>query len=90
MKINWKVRMKQPTFWVATIPVVISFVYAVLAIFGIIPSVTEEMVQNVFIAIASILVQLGITVDHTTPGIGDSERALKYDVPGGGADDADV
>ncbi|MBO7320198.1 MAG: phage holin, partial [Clostridia bacterium] len=40
MKINWKVRLKQPAFWIATIPVVITFVYSVLALVGVVPSVT--------------------------------------------------
>lgn len=82
IKINWKVRFKQPAFWIATIPVVISFVYAILALFGVVPSITEETIQNAFIAIVAVLAQFGISVDHTTPGIGDSARALTYVYPG--------
>ncbi|MBO5410041.1 MAG: phage holin, partial [Clostridia bacterium] len=63
MKINWKVRFKQPAFWIATIPVVISFVYAILALFGVVPSITEETIQNAFIAIVAVLAQFGISVD---------------------------
>ena len=32
---------------------------------------------------AYLLVMLGVVVDPTTAGAGDSERALHYDVPGG-------
>ena len=81
MKINWKIRLKQPAFWIATIPVVISFVYSVLALAGAVPSITEESIQNVFITIVAVLAQFGITVDPTTKGIGDSDRAMKYDKP---------
>ena len=81
MKINWKVRLKQPAFWIATIHVVISFVYSVLALAGVVPSITEESIQNVFITIVAVLAQFGITVDPTTKGIGDSDRAMKYDKP---------
>ena len=81
MKINWKVRFKQPTFWIATIPVVISFVYSVLALTGVVPSITEESVQNLFIMVVSLLAQLGITVDPTTKGVSDSDRAMNYDKP---------
>ena len=81
MKINWKVRLKQPAFWIATIPVVISFVYSVLALLGVVPSITEDSVQNLFIMAVSLLAQLGIVVDPTTKGVSDSERAMKYDKP---------
>lgn len=81
MKINWKVRLKQPAFWIATIPVVISFVYSVLALLGVVPSITEESVQNLFIMAVSLLAQLGIVVDPTTKGVSDSDRAMNYDKP---------
>jgi phi LC3 family holin len=81
MKINWKVRLRQPAFWIATVPVVISFVYSVLAMANIVPSITEDNIQNLFVAIVAVLAQLGITVDPTTKGIGDSDRAMKYDRP---------
>ena len=81
MKINWKVRLKQPAFWIATIPVVISFVYSVLALLGVVPSITEDSVQNLFIMVVSLLAQLGIVVDPTTKGVSDSDRAMNYDKP---------
>ncbi len=81
MKINWKVRIKQPAFWIATVPVVISFVYSILALAGVVPSITEDQIQNLFITAVSLLAQLGITVDPTTKGIGDSDRAMSYDKP---------
>ena len=34
MKINWKVRIKNKTFWVSIIPAVILLVQAVAAVFG--------------------------------------------------------
>lgn len=83
-KINWKVRIKQPAFWIATIPVVISFIYAVLALLGVVPSITEDIVQNAFIAVVAVLAQLGIVVDPTTKGFCDSDRALTYKKPSGG------
>ena len=81
MKINWKVRLKQPSFWIATIPVVITFVYSVLALMGIAPSITQDTVQNLFLALVAVLAQFGIVVDPTTKGISDSDRAMKYDRP---------
>lgn len=81
MKINWKVRLKQPAFWIATIPVVITFVYSILALVGVVPSVTEGAVQNLFLTLVSVLAQFGIVVDPTTKGISDSDRAMNYDKP---------
>lgn len=81
MKINWKVRIKQPAFWIATIPVTITFVYSVLAFAGITPSITEDIAQNLFIAVVALLAQFGIIVDPTTKGISDSDRAMTYNEP---------
>ena len=83
-KINWKVRLKQPAFWIATIPVVISFVYSILALLGVVPSITEDIVQNAFIAVIALLAQFGIVIDPTTKGVCDSDRALTYEKPSGG------
>lgn len=81
MKINWKVRIKQPAFWIATIPVVITFIYAILALVGVTPSITEDVAQNAFIAIVAVFAQFGIVVDPTTKGINDSDRAMSYEKP---------
>lgn len=83
MKINWKVRLKSAAFWVATIPIVISFVYALLSILGVVPSVTEDVVQNLFVMLVTLLAEFGVIVDPTTKGVSDSDRAMKYTVPGG-------
>ena len=81
MKINWKVRIKQPAFWIATVPVAITFVYSVLALLGVAPSITQDTVQNLFVALVALLAQFGIIVDPTTKGVNDSDRAMTYDKP---------
>lgn len=86
MKINWKVRLKNPTFWITVIPALITVIYAVLALFDIIPNVAEETLVNGFMAVMSVLATLGIVVDPTTKGISDSERAMNYNEPNGGAE----
>ena len=86
MKINWKVRLKNPAFWVTVIPAIITVIYAVLALFDVIPNVAEETLVNGFMAVMSVLATLGIVVDPTTKGLNDSDRAMNYDEPGGGAD----
>lgn len=83
MKINWLVRIKNPAFWVALVPAVLLLVQAVLALFGVTWDYTalNEQLIAIVNAVFGVLSILGIVVDMTTAGIGDSERALGYDKP---------
>ena len=83
MKINFKVRAKNPVFWLTVIPALVTFVYTVLGACGVVPSVSEDMIINIITAVVSALTALGVLVDPTTKGVSDSERALEYDVPSG-------
>lgn len=81
--INWKVRLKSKEFWIAIIPAVLLLVSQVLALFGVtvnLDGLGEQLIAIVG-AVFAILAILGIVVDPTTEGIGDSERALSYDEP---------
>lgn len=84
MKINLKVRFKNPVFWLTVIPTVITFVYTVLGAFGVVPAISQEMIVNIVTALISALTTIGVLVDPTTKGVGDSERALGYDKPSDG------
>ena len=90
MKINWKVRLKNPMVWITAFPTIVTAIYALLALLGIVPSITKETIMDVFTAIVSLLATLGIIADPTTPGVSDSDRAMSYTKPGGGVEDADV
>ena len=81
MKINLKVRLRNKTFWLTAVPALITLIYAILALFNVVPSITEETVLRVVAAIFSVLTVLGVVVDPTTKGIGDSERAMGYERP---------
>jgi phi LC3 family holin len=87
MKINWKVRIKNPTFWITIVPAIVTVVYAILSIFNVIPAVAEETIVKGFMAFMSVLATLGIVVDPTTKGISDSERAMNYEKPCGGGEE---
>ncbi len=82
-KINWKVRLKNPMFWLTAIPAVAAFVYTVLGIFGIVPAVSEDMVVNIGSAAVSALTTIGVLIDPTTKGVCDSCQALEYEAPKG-------
>lgn len=81
MNINWKVRIKNPVFWTTIIPAVVACVYTVLGAFGIVPALTENMVLNIATAVITALTVLGVLVDPTTAGIGDSKLAQTYNAP---------
>lgn len=82
MKINWKVRFKNPVFWLTLLPAVIAFVYTLLGCFGVVPTVSESTVTNAFTAVITALTAIGVLIDPTTKGINDSERAMNYCKPG--------
>lgn len=79
---NWKLRFKNRTTLIAIIAAAVAFVYQILGILHIVPPITEEQVMQILGIIINILVGLGILVDPTTAGIGDSARAMTYTEPG--------
>lgn len=81
--INWKVRVKNKTFWIALIPAVLILIQVVLALFGVTVDITniQEKLLAVVNAAFVVLAVLGIVVDPTTKGVGDSENALEYTEP---------
>ena len=81
MKINWKVRFRNPMFWATVLPAVTACVYTVLGAFGIVPALTESMVLNIFGAVLTALTTLGVLADPTTAGFSDSALAMTYEKP---------
>lgn len=81
--INWKVRVKNRSFWMAIIPAALLLVQAVLACFGIswdYSGISQELLAVVNAAFA-VLAILGVVADPTTEGIGDSALAMTYSEP---------
>ena len=83
MKINWAVRIKNKQFWVALIPALALVVQAVAGVLGYTLDLSTLVgkVLAVVDSVFAVLVILGIVVDPTTKGVGDSVRALSYDEP---------
>ena len=81
--INWKVRLRNKQFWLSLIPALAMVVQAVAALFGFTIDLTTltgkiiAVVDAVFVVLAI----LGIVVDPTTAGVGDSARAMSYEEP---------
>lgn len=84
MKINWKVRSRNPMFWMTIIPAMAAFAYSMLSAFDITPGISEDAVVNAFTSIITGLSMLGVLVDPTTTGVTDSNQAMTYETPNGG------
>ena len=81
--INWKVRIKNKQFWTSLIPALALLVQAVAALFGYTLNL-EGIAQKLLVVVNTVfavLVILGIVVDPTTAGVGDSVRAMSYEQP---------
>lgn len=81
--INWTVRIKNKTFWLALIPAALLLVQVVAAVFGYTLDLGElgDKLLAVVNALFGVLAILGIVADPTTKGVGDSSQALTYDKP---------
>ena len=81
MKINWKVRFKNKVWLGSFLSLVIGFIYSLLALFDVFPAVTQNLVVQLLNQLLTFLGLIGVIVDPTTAGVGDSDRAMGYEDP---------
>lgn len=81
LRINWKLRFKNKTTFVSLICVVVSFIYNILGLLGVVPSVSEELVVQIIMLLSNFLVGIGVLIDPSTAGLDDSERVMTYNSP---------
>lgn len=83
MNINWNVRIKNKQFWLSVIPAIALVVQAIAAVFGYTLDLSTFVGKLLAVvdAVFALLVVLGVVVDPTTAGVGDSLRAMGYEVP---------
>lgn len=81
MKVNWKVRFKNKTWLTMFLSLIVGFVFNILKCFDIVPTVTENMIMNIVGQVLTFLGLIGVIVDPTTVGVGDSNRAMSYAEP---------
>lgn len=81
--INWKVRLKNKSFWMGLVGVIGSFVVSMASLLGVDLDLTgvESIATTVISTVFMVLSMLGVVVDPTTSGIKDSEQALTYTSP---------
>ena len=81
MKLNWKVRFKNKVWLGSFLSLIVGFVYSMLALFDVFPEVTQSLVLQLMNQVLTFLGLIGVIVDPTTAGIGDSDRAISYSQP---------
>ena len=81
MKLNWKVRFKNKVWLGSFLSLIVGFVYSMLALFDVFPSVTQNLVCNILNQVLTFLGLIGVVVDPTTAGLEDSDRAMTYTEP---------
>lgn len=80
-KINWQVRLKKKSFWVAIVSAVALFVNNITGAVGIDYTAQIEQFSDGINGLLAVLVTFGIIVDPTTKGLKDSEKATEYTKP---------
>lgn len=78
MKINLKARLNNKVFLIVAAALILAFIYQVLAIFNVVPPVSQNSIMELVSMLLNILAFFGLLVDPTTAGMSDSERALTY------------
>ena len=84
MKINFLVRAKNPWFWVGlfgTIMAAMGVSPEMFTSWGAVWEAVVNLFRNPFMLVSVVLAVLGVFVDPTTAGVGDSTRALTYTSP---------
>lgn len=80
---NWKVRIKNKTFWLTVIPAVLLLIQVIAAVFGYTLDFGDlgNKLLAVVNAVFALLAILGVVNDPTTAGVADSTQALTYQEP---------
>ena len=81
--INWTVRFRNKTFWLAFVPALLLLIQVVASLFGfeLKLDVLGDKLLAVINALFAVLSILGVVTDPTTAGISDSTQALTYSKP---------
>lgn len=73
---NVKLRFQNKVTLTAIVLAVIALVYQVMAMFDVVPRISQNEITDTCGMIINLFVLLGIVVDPTTKGINDSTSAL--------------
>lgn len=84
MKFNVPVRMRNPWFWIGILGVVFTAMGInpdMLTSWALVGQAIVDLVSNPFMLGSVVIAVLGVFVDPTTAGVGDSAQAMTYTRP---------
>lgn len=86
MRVNWKIRLSNPNFWLSLIPALFLLIQVCAAPFGYEWdfAVLNQQAAAIVNAVFGVLAILGVINDPTTAGVNDSARAMTYTEPSKG------
>jgi phi LC3 family holin len=79
--INWKVRFKKKSFWVAIISAIALFINNMTQAVGLDYSSQVEQGVSILTSILTVLAGIGVVIDPTTAKLGDTGIAQTYSKP---------
>ena len=86
--INWKVRLKNPVFWVQIVAAIVLPILAYLGLswedmtsWAALGGIFLEAVKNPVILVSVLVSVWNAINDPTTKGLSDSQRAMEYHKP---------
>lgn len=88
MKINWKIRLKNPTWWMQIVLAIFGPIFAYFGVamesittWGSILDLILAALNNPIVVVSVIISVFNTINDPTTKGLSDSENAMKYSEP---------
>lgn len=84
MKLNLTVRAKNPWFWVSLGGVILTAMGVspeMLTSWGAVMDALVNLITNPFMLGSVIIAVMGVLIDPTTAGLGDSNNAMTYTKP---------
>lgn len=81
MKINWKIRFRKKSFITAFFSAIMLLVQQISHILGYDITGISTEITSIFNTVLGLLVLLGVVLDPTVQGLGDSELSLSKDEP---------
>lgn len=84
MKLNWKVRIKNPYFWIGLIAMFLCAIgidASTLTSWKTLLDALRDFISNPFLVGSVIVALITYVNDPTTAGLGDTKAALSYSKP---------
>lgn len=84
MKINWKLRLQNPWFYIGLVGIVLTAMGVspeTLTSWSAVYVALQNLISNPFMLGSVFVSVLSVFVDPTTAGFGDSEQAMTYTTP---------